>query len=170
MIRSLLTVLPTLVAATSDVPRPAVLDALTSCRAIVADAERLACYDRAAAALNAQVERKEVIVLDQQEVKKTKRSLFGFTLPRIGIFGGGGNGPGHEDTEFTQIETTVTSVRGTGYGKLRFTIEDGAVWQTTEPSPAEPKPGTKVTIKRAALGSYFIKFEGERTIKGMRIG
>lgn len=148
--------------------RPAALEALRSCQAITADAERLACYDRAAAALNASVEKKEVVVLDQQDVKKTKRSLFGFTLPRIGIFGDGDKD--NDAPEFTEIETTVTRVRGLGYGKFNFTIEDGAVWQTTEAVSMAPQPGDKVTIKRAALGSYFIKFGRSRAVKGMRVG
>lgn len=149
-------------------PRPAALEALRACQALTADADRLACYDRAAAALSTSVEKKEVIVLDQQDVKKTKRSLFGFTLPRIGLFG---DADKDRDTpEFTQIETTVTGVRGLGYGKYSFTIEDGAVWQTTEAAPMTPKPGEKVLIKKAALGSYFIRFGRQRAVKGMRIG
>lgn len=155
-------------ATAADKVRPAALEALRACQSITADAERLACFDRAAAALSASVDKKEVVVLDQQEVKKTKRSLFGFQLPRIGLFGD--SDKDKDEPEFTQIETTVTGARGLGYGKFSFTIEDGAVWQTTEAGPNMPKPGDKVTIKKAALGSYFIKFGKQRAVKGMRVG
>lgn len=171
MVRVTLLIASSLLAApalAADAPRPAALEALRACQSIAADADRLACYDRAAAALNASVEKKEVVVLDQQEVKKTKRSLFGFQLPRIGLFG---DGDKDKDTpEFTELETTVTGARGIGYGKFSFTIEDGAVWQITEAGPTMPKPGDKVTIKKAALGSYFIKFGKQRAVKGMRVG
>jgi hypothetical protein len=152
----------------ADTP-PAALATLRACQGITAAAERLACYDRAAAALNTAVDNKEVIVLDQQDVKRTKRSLFGFTLPRISIFGDGGKSD-RDEAEFVQIETTVRQARSLGYGKVSFTTEEGAVWQTTEPGYAMPKPGDKVIIRRAALGSYFIRFERERTVKGMRVG
>ena len=158
-------------AVAADKPRPAVLEALRTCQSIGADAERLACYDKAAAALATSVEKKEVVVLDQQEVRRTRKSLFGFQLPRIGLFGDGGeDGKQAEEPEFTQIETKVTGVRGLGYGKYSFTIEDGAVWQTTEAGPDMPKVGSEVTIKKAALGSYFIKFGKQRAVKGMRVG
>lgn len=171
MVRALLFSTALVIAApglAAEAPRPAALEALRVCQAITADADRLACYDRAAAALSSSVEKKEVIVLDQQEVKKTKRSLFGFTLPKIGLFSD--NDKDRETPEFTQIETTIKGVRGLGYGKFSFTIDDGAVWQTTEAGPMMPKPGDTVLIKKAALGSYFIKFGKQRAVKGMRVG
>lgn len=174
MVRALFFVALSAAAATSaaaaDKPRPAALEALRGCQAITADAARLACFDKAAAALATSVEKKEVVVLDQQEVRKTRKSLFGFQLPRIGLFGGGDGDKGPEEPEFTQIDTKVTGVRGLGYGKYSFTIEDGAVWQTTEAGPDMPKAGTQVTIKKGSLGGYFIKFERQRPVRGMRVG
>lgn len=172
MIRSLfaasLALAATAPAAAADEP-PSAIRGLAACRAIADGPERLACYDREAGALVQSVEKKQTLVLDQQEVRRTKRSLFGFTLPRIGIFGGSKNG-GPEEPEFTQIETTIASIRGLGYNKFRFTIEDGAVWETTEGANAYPKVGQKVFIKKAALGSYFIRFENARSVKGARVG
>jgi hypothetical protein len=149
---------------------PAAIQALQACRAITDNAQRLACYDREAGALIQSVEKKETVVLDQQEVRKTKRSLFGFTLPKLRIFGGGGKDNDREEAEFSQIETPIKTIRPIGYGKFRFTIDEGAVWETTEGVNAFPKPGEKVVIKKGALGSYFIRFEGARSVKGMRVG
>ena len=147
---------------------PAAIRALSACRAIADNAQRLACYDREAGALVQSVEKKETVVLDQQEVKKTKRSLFGFSLPRLPFFGGRDNDK--DEAEFSQIETPIKTIRGIGYGKFRFTIEDGALWETTEGVNAFPKPGQKVVIKKGLMGSYFIRFEGARSVKGMRVG
>lgn len=148
---------------------PAAIRGLAACRAMTDNAQRLACYDREAGALVTAVEKKETVVLDQQEVKKTKRSLFGFTLPRLPFFNNGKDDD-REEAEFQQIETPIKTVRSIGYGRFRFTIDEGAVWETTEGINAFPKPGEKVVIKKGLMGSYFIKFEGARSVKGMRTG
>ena len=109
------------------------------------------------------------MLLDKQEVRKTKRSLFGFTLPRLPFFDGRKEDE-KEEAEFQQIETPIKTVQSIGYGRYRFTIDDGAVWQTTEEGNAFPKPGQKVIIKKGLMGSYFIRFENSRAVKGMRVG
>lgn len=146
---------------------PAPLNALERCRTIADDTMRLACFDRAAAVLAQSVEKKEVVVLDREEARKTRRSLFGFTLPRLKLFGN--EDDDREEREFTEIDSTVKSARGLGYGKLRFTIEDGAVWQTTEAVRMDPKPGDKVNIKKGTMGSYFVRFDDGRAVRGMRV-
>lgn len=148
---------------------PAAIRALGACRAIADNAQRLACYDKEAGALVQSVERQETVVLDKQEVRKTKRSLFGFSLPKLPFFGGDKD-PDKDQPEFTQIETPIKTVRNIGYGKFRFTVDDGALWETTEGINAFPKEGQKVLIKKGLMGSYFIKFEGARSVKGRRVG
>ncbi|NNM76767.1 hypothetical protein HJG53_07635 [Sphingomonas sp. ID1715] len=171
MIRAALSVFALLLAtpavAADDAPAP--IRGLAACRTIAQDAQRLACFDREAAALVASVEKKETVLLDKQEVTKTKRSLFGFSLPRLPFFNSGKD-DGKEEPEFTQIETPIKTVRSIGYGKFRFSIDDGALWETTEGINAFPKVGQKVVIKKGVMGSYFIKFEGNRSVKGMRVG
>jgi hypothetical protein len=148
---------------------PAAIRGLAGCRAISDNAQRLACFDREAATLVTSVEKNETVLLDKQEVRKTKRSLFGFSLPRLPFFGGDKD-PDREAPEFTQLETPLKTVRGIGYGKFRFTIDEGALWETTEGINAFPKPGQKVLIKKGLMGGYFIKFEGARSVKGIRVG
>jgi hypothetical protein len=154
-------------ASAADAP-PAGIKALADCRAITDGAQRLACFDREAAALIQSLDKNELVVLDKQAVRTTKRSLFGFTLPRLPFFGE--RDDDKEEAEFQQIETPIKTVRGIGYGKFRFTIDDGALWETTEGINAFPKPGEKVVIKKGLMGSYFIRFEGARSVKGRRVG
>lgn len=156
-------------ASAADEP-PAAVRALGACRTIADNVQRLACYDREAPALLQSVEKKETVVLDRQEVRKTKRSLFGFTLPRLPFFGGDKEDDAKEEAEFQQIEAPIKTVRSIGYGKSRFTLEEGAVWETTEGLNAFPKPGETVVIKKGLMGSYFIRFKGNRSVKGMRVG
>jgi hypothetical protein len=170
MIRAVLVIPALLLAAPAQAAEPpAPIRGLAACRAIADNAQRLACFDREAAALVASVEKNETVLLDKQEVRKTKRSLFGFSLPRLPFFGGDKD-PDRDEPEFTQIDTPIKTIRNIGYGKFRFTVDDGAVWETTEGINAFPKPGQKVLIKKGLMGSYFIKFEGTRSVKGMRVG
>ncbi len=149
-------------------PSPLILD-LEKCLAIMADSERLACTDIAARRLVDASRRKDVVVVDREDMKKTRKSLFGFTLPRIGLFGK--NGP--DDAEqVDRVEMKVTRVATLGYGKLGFTMEDGARWNTTEAwaDPSPPKAGAILIIKRGAIGSYMISVKGGRTTRAMRVG
>ena len=149
---------------------PEALAQLAECRAIADSTARLACYDREATTLIAATEEGTVRVVDTEEVKTIRRSLFGFSLPRIGLFGGGKEKG--EEEEVKLLTTTVTSVRALPYGKYQFTIAEGdATWQTTEAPLAlrKPKVGSEVELERAALGSYWVRFEGQRSVKGRRV-
>ena len=67
--------------------RPEVIERITACRTIAASAERLACFDREVAALEAAADAREIAVVDREQVRRTRRSLFGLRLPDLGIFG-----------------------------------------------------------------------------------
>jgi hypothetical protein len=150
-----------------DGPSPLV-EALSKCLAIVGDAERLACHDAAARRLVDASRRREVVVVDKEEVKKTRRSLFGFSLPRIGLFGNKGPDSGEEIDE---VEVAIKSAAPARNGYMSFTLEDGARWTTTEPWMSRgPKAGEKLTIKKAAFGGYFVKLSGTRAVRAMRTG
>lgn len=149
---------------------PEALGQLARCRAITEPGARLACYDKETSALIAATEEGSVRVVNTEEVKTIRRSLFGFSLPRIGLFGGGREKGEAEDVSL--INTTVTDIRALPYGKYQFTIAEGdAIWQTTEAPVAlrKPKVGDGVELERAALGSYWVRFEGQRSVKGKRV-
>jgi hypothetical protein len=109
-----------------------------------------------------------VQIIDRADVRKARRSLFGFTLPRINLFGSGEGEPGVE--AFTEITTTVQSARPVANGRVEIRLADGndAVWQTTEPMNFPPKAGAKIRIRKGALGNYFIAVDG-RSYRGMRV-
>ena len=54
----------------------------------VADnAERLACFDKAVGTIVAASDSDDLRIVDREEVRETRRKLFGFALPDLGIFG-----------------------------------------------------------------------------------
>lgn len=163
-------VLLTTSAAAKDEPVPSpLIAALEKCLTITDNAERLACTDVAARRLIDASRSKDVVVVDREEMKKTRKSLFGFTLPRIGLFGKGGPDKGEE---VDRVEAVIARIAQLGYGKLGFTLEDGARWNTTEAwtDPLPPKPGATLIIKRGIIGSYMVSVKGGRAVRAMRIG
>ena len=149
-----------------DLPRPAQIQQLFDCRAITDTTQRLACYDREVGRLQTADANRDIMIADRKTVKKARRSLFGFTLPKIALFGGK-NG----ENDVRKIETTVKSASITKSGKYRITMENDALWTQIDSTPLrrDPKPADKVEIKTAALGTYFVKINGQRSIRMRRI-
>lgn len=140
--------------------------ALAACEAITDDARRLACYDREVRALTSSARAGEVQLVDRADIRTARRSLFGFSVPRIGIFGGG------DEDIADEMTSTITSVQDAPNRRYRMAIADGnAVWETIE-SPMRldrPRRGDKIVIKRGALGSFFLRIDGQIGVKGRRV-
>lgn len=87
--------------------------------------------------------------------------MFGFSFPKLGgIFGG-------DDEEISEIDTVIRSVSIDRSGKYTLVMEDDAVWTQIDTTklPRQPKPGQKIHIKTATMGSYFATIEGGRAIR-----
>jgi hypothetical protein len=149
----------------AEVTSAELFDALAACKKVAGASERLACYDAASSRLAEAVERKDLVVLDRAEIRRTRRSLFGMTLPRVPLFRGDG---GEESDELTAKIASASSI---GMGKWQFRLEDGAVWQTVESKPSlrDPRAGQEVVIKKGSLGNYFIRFNGQMGVRGLRV-
>lgn len=134
-----------------NVARPKVYQELVDCRQINDTAQRLACFDGASAKMEQAAAARDIVILDRAEVRKTKRSLFGFFLPRLPFF------DDDEKDEFTRIESTFASVAPIGFGKYQFDIPDGGTWQTLEPTRSVLREGRELTIKRGAVGGFLMQ-------------
>jgi hypothetical protein len=151
-------------------PRPEIFTDLLQCRAIADNAARLACFDRQVAAMDAASQRDEVVVLDKGELNKTRKTLFGFSFPKLPFLGGDDEADKPETEGVTQIQAVIASVRSLGYGKWQIGLEDGAQWMTTEAvAGRDPKVGQAIELKRAAMGSFFGKVDGGRAVRMKRI-
>jgi hypothetical protein len=157
--------------------RPQALTTLLACHAIRDEGLRLACYDREVAAFEAAERDRKVIVLDQEQVRSTRRSLFGFSLPSLNLFGkrpdkAADRGVATSD-DIATLDASVKTIERLGDGQVAFTLDNGARWAQTDGrtiSLARIRPGTNVRITRGALGSYFAAFAGSVSIKVRRIG
>ncbi|WP_293875193.1 MULTISPECIES: hypothetical protein [unclassified Sphingomonas] len=149
-------------AASTTAPR--LIDDLAACRAIAAPDARLACFDRTAGAVVEARNDKAIVVLDRGEVQKAKKSLFGFSLPSIKLFG-----DGKDDAQLKQLVGTMQASTSLPGGLIRFTLEDGGQWETTEQVMMAPHRGDVVTIKAGSLGSYIATAPGRRSAKVRRV-
>ena len=147
-------------------PPPPQVNALLACRSIVDNAERLACYDKNAAVVGEAVAKRDLVVFDRESVKKTKRGLFGFSIPNLGIFG-------DEDdaVEVKQIDGEIASTAMNADGGYIFRLADGSRWSQMDAKPIalEPRTGDKVVVKRGALGSYIMSVARQPGVKVKRI-
>lgn len=157
------------VAAKAPPPQSPLVTALDQCRPIPDPTQRLACFDKTAASLVAAARSGQVSVVDRGELRQARRSLFGFSMPKLPFFAGDESA---SDTP-SEIETTIKAAGSIGYGKFRIVLTEGnAVWETTEASISmrDPKAGQKILIKRGPMGSYFVRINGQRGVKGRRVG
>lgn len=148
-------------------PRPESFEALLRCRAITDPAARLACFDTTAANLQAAQERRDLVVVDRAQVREGRRRLFGLTLPRIPIFGGGDDDDRDADRVST-VEGVIASAAQDGLGHWTVVLQDGAVWVQIDNNTLalRPRPGQRVVIVRAALGSFMMRVNNQ---PGLRV-
>ena len=145
---------------------PQSMQQLIACRAIADSAQRLACYDREAAAVDKAIASRDLVIIDKARATAAKRSLFGFSIPNFGgLFGGG-------DNDVKQIESTIATVGHNPEGGWLLKLADGSVW--TQVDDAElglpPSRGEKVVVSRGSLGSFYIQVGKQPGFKVKRIG
>lgn len=159
--------LATPAAAQQKAPAP-IFKQLTDCRAIADASARLACFDKVSGDLAQAVEKGNLAVVDREQVKKVRRSLFGFAVPKFPFFG---DRDEEAEDEPKEIQTTLLAFDPMGNGRYRVSIaEPRSVWESTESSPYnDSKPGAKVTIKGGVMGSYFMQVGSNRWVRARRI-
>jgi hypothetical protein len=153
-------------AAVAAAPPPA-MGRVTACRTIAAASERLACFDREVAAMAAAQVKGDLVVMDRQQVRKTRRSLFGLALPDLGVFGDSDA----ISPDASSIETTIRSARQDPYGKWILDLAEGGRWvQIDSRELADyPRSGLPIRVRRAAFGSYMASINKQVGIRVKRV-
>lgn len=146
-------------------PKPAQLQRLVDCRGVADPGQRLACYDRETAAFEQAQVSGQVVVMDNQQVRSTRRSLFGLALPDLSVFGD------NSGDDVSELETTIKAVRRDPRGKWTFDLAEGGRWVQLDSRMfvTDPAPGQPVRIRRAALGSYLANVNKQIAVRVQRI-
>ena len=156
---------PAAAAKGDKLPVPQQFTRVGNCATISDPQQRLACYDREVAAMADAQKKGDLVAMDRQEVRKTRRSLFGLALPDLGVFG--------DDSEdgASQIETTIKQVRMAPDGKYIFDLAEGGRWIQLDSRNfiIDPKAGQPIRIRRAAMGSYLANVNKQIAIRVRRL-
>lgn len=143
--------------------------AVQNCQLVKDNEARLACYDKAAAALVSATVSGDVTIVDRVQVRQVRRSLFGFSIGSLPFFSGSKDS--QADAEPKELTSTMGSFQPIGNGFFRITLTDPqSTWESIESSDVfEPRTGSKVTISHGALGSYWAEISGQPAVKVRRI-
>lgn len=146
--------------------RAQVFQGLMDCKAKADPTERLACYDAAVGAMDVAEKKGDIVVVDREQAKAVRSQAFGFTLPSLAMFE-----KGQTPEELDRVAMKVDRAYRGGDGKWVFELEGGAVWaqSDTETLFREPKAGSKVEIRKATMGGYFMNVDGQRAVRARRI-
>lgn len=139
----------------ADARVPKVFSDVLQCRTIANADQRLACFDRSVGTLAKAQQSKDLYVADKEAIREARRGLFGFSLPKVNLFG--------DDDMAEDVKSIETTIKGVSQGQKGyvFTLADGARWAQTDGAYMDkPKAGAKIRIRRAALGSYMGSIEG----------
>lgn len=147
-----------------DMGRAAVLKAVVDCRSISDSTARLACFDKAAAQLDEAEAKGDVVVLDREQTREARREAFGFSMPSFNIFNRG-EAPERIDRATYTVERAWQQA-----GKWVVELDTGAVWrQIDDIDPRRaPHKGSTAEIKTGAIGSYFMKIDGQTAMRAHR--
>ncbi len=144
------------------------LQAIVDCRAIADRDARLSCYDAAADKLDRAEASGQVVVVNREQVRSVRKDVFGLQLPSLDIFSAvTRKGPGGASEEVDRLDGVVkTAWRGEG-GHWMFELETGAVWRQIDDFQFanDPHAGSKVEIRKGALGSFIMKVDRQPSIK-----
>ena len=142
--------------------RAEVFQQLVDCRKVADNTERLACYDKAAGALDQAEAKGDVVVVDREEARTVRRQAFGFTLPSISLFE-----RGEKPEEIATAQTTLVSAHKAKTGRWVVKLDDGSTWSQVDATeiPIDPKAGDKVKIRKAAMGSYLMTIGNQREVR-----
>ncbi|MCR5878790.1 hypothetical protein [Phenylobacterium sp. J367] len=151
--------------AQSKAQRAQALQKLSDCRKVADSAERLACYDTAAEALETAEAKGDVVVVDREQAREVRKQAFGFQMPSLSLFE-----KGEKPEDLDSLTGEVAAARMTSAGKWIVELKDGAVWAQIDANevPFAPKPGDPVRIRKASLGSYMLSVKNQRSFRASR--
>ncbi|HEY5106407.1 MAG TPA: hypothetical protein VII73_06490 [Caulobacteraceae bacterium] len=142
-----------------------VVQGVIDCRKIPEADARLACFDKAAASLEVSQAKGDLVTLDRQQRRTVRRQAFGLILPSLAMFD-----RGEKPEDVDRATFTIASAYRNAAGKWVMRMDDGAMWRQIDDNTLfrAPHQGSTADIRKAALGSFFLKVDGQPAIRAHR--
>ena len=142
----------------------AALERINTCLAIPAEAQRLACYDAAAASLSTRRTAEGAVAI-------TPRSVEGSAATagdrRAGVVAPPMRG-NMQDAEPYRVTATIERIASNSSGRSSFYMSNGQVWtQVKAEAVRNVRAGDEVSINSASFGSFLMS--SPRGGKGIRV-
>ena len=135
---------------------------MRECRRLADEGARIACYD--AIPLDAPEQRPAVE--QAPAARAAPRAPAGFGASQLPA------PPSAASSEPERISARVARAVERQPGIWLVTLEDGTEWQFVDGAPSSydpPRPGSTVEISRASLGSYLLRYAGQRAVRARRV-
>ncbi len=138
-------------------PAPAIQSVL-QCRKVADSADRLACFDKAVAAMEHAEATGDLVTVDREQRRAARHQAFGLSLPTLSFLD-----RGEKPEDVDRIDAKVTSASQNPYGRWTIRLDDGAVWRQLgdDTLVRAPHPGSTAEIRRGVLGSFTMKIDGQ---------
>jgi hypothetical protein len=133
-------------------------DSLIACSQLMADPERLACFDREVAAIrnNRPPSPRPVAPTAEQEFGLTSKQML---EARLG-----------ETPAPTEVHAHLVRVSRSAADRQVFILDNAQTWQQIELDPYfAVRIGQEVTISKGALGSFWLAIDSHRATRVKRI-
>ena len=131
---------------------------LKPCASMRRDAERLACYDKAVASIEAGL---------SSDPPPSPENMFGANAD---VSGSSNAKADAKREELQQISAQVTSLRRADDGMITFTLDNGQVWRQQDNEVSlSVSVGDAVSIARASLGTFKVTDKRGRSAHVKRV-
>jgi hypothetical protein len=124
---------------------------ILACMKVAGDAQRLACFDREAAALSD-------ARMPAPAPKLTPEQKIGLPRAKVDALEAPPDAP--PEAQIKNFTATLKSVGGGG--RQVFELDNGQVWRQSESKAFEAHAGDVVRISKGALGSFFMELQANK--------
>jgi hypothetical protein len=142
-------------------PHATAFQAVLDCRRITDNAARLSCFDAAAADMDKARVAGDIVVIDRAQATAAHRETFGLPVPSLDFIT-----RALKPDDVDRLMGVVRSTRADANGHWTMSLEDGAVWRQIEGILLRPPHvGSKISIRKAAMGSFLMNVDGQPGVK-----